>query len=100
VLVQVGGDEDAVVGVVDHPVRSTRESLPPPSRMPLPKVAHSSGTPGASRLWFASTRLPTMSTWRNGGSSSESRVLGTIPAQLRRQTERTIWRLPPALVPE
>ena len=27
-------------------LRSTRESLPPPSRMPLPKVAHSSGTPG------------------------------------------------------
>jgi hypothetical protein len=29
-----------------------------------------------------------------------SRVLGTIPAQLNRQVDRTIWRLPPALVPE
>jgi hypothetical protein len=42
-------------------------------------------------LSLPSTWLPTMSTWRNGGSSSVSRVLGTIPAQLNRQVDRTIW---------
>ena len=72
VLVQVGGDEDAVVGVVDHPVALDPESLPPPSRMPLPKVAHSSGTRRRGCGWPP----PGCRRCRPGGTAAAARSRG------------------------
>ncbi len=51
-------------------LRWTRESLPPASTMPLPNPDHSTCAPGAARLPLSCTRLPTIRTSLNGGSSS------------------------------
>ena len=75
-------------------------SLPPAMRMPLPYADQAAFRPGAPSMPWSWTRLPAMVSRSTGGSSSESRVLGTMPAMLLRHSEFTSHRSPEALVPE
>ncbi len=61
---------------------TTSESVTPANRMPLPSADHWASFTGANRLSLSCTRFPAITTWWAGGSSSESRVFGTIPAAL------------------
>ena len=61
---------------------TTSASRTPASTTPLPRAMFCVARTGAVVEELSSTRLPATTTSVAGGSSSESRVLGTMPAAL------------------